>query len=363
MVMPRGRVLLLTSAIWFLIHIIIWIAVANLEATRYPFPADSVLKYWDAVHYNNIIIYGYSGNLWSFYPLYPFIVKALAAAVGLSGRPEIVGTIFSTLIFAVFCAMQARLATAADALSGIKPETIWGWLFFLFSPGSWVFHSHHTESLFLLLTFGALLASRHSRWKMAALLAGLSALTRNQGIILSIAVALEGALRQKQFQKRASVFAGSGLISLALYLCYPLYQYVKTGDPLAFLHTHSSWTVVNSFYGYIGTLWFANPWQGTSWYTILHHLFFFLMNGAAIGLLLKKEFPLAFYVFCSIWVPLYQGHLENSFRFGAVLFPALFLIGDYLKRLPRPIRYILLGAVVLLNLVYARKYALGEWAY
>jgi hypothetical protein len=236
-------------------------------------------------------------------------------------------------------------------------------LFFLFSPGSWVFHSHHTESLFLLLSFTAFLASRKGKWQMAALLAGLCALTRNQGVFVAIAVALDGALQRKDRRERLLIIGCGGLISALLFACYTAYQYLKVGDPVAFAHAHQAWNVVDSVYGYFGTLWFANSWQGTTWATILHHLFFILLNGAVIGLLWKREFALALYIFLSEWVQLSQGHLENAFRFGAVLFPALFFVGDMAGRLPQLVRWALLIGFLVLNLMYAQKYALGEWAY
>jgi hypothetical protein len=51
------------------------------------------------------------------------------------------------------------------------------------------------------------------------------------------------------------------------------------------------------------------------------------------------------------------------FRFGMVLFPALFLIGDQVRRLPRPLMWIIFGALIWFNLFYTRQYALGGWAY
>lgn len=364
--MPRPRKLLLACALWLLIHSIIWTLVANFEPSRHPFNMPSMFMYWDSFHYSAITLHGYFTKvLWAFYPLYPLCVRGFSLATGLSERPEIAGLIFSTLAFAAFCIMQARLAASPDALCGLKPQTIWGWLFFLFSPASWVFHSHHTEALFLLLSFGALLASRKGRWKTAALLAGLCALTKNQGAVLAIAVAIDGAWQRQSTRQRILIFMGSGLISFLLFICFPLYQYLATGDALAFVHAQASWGVVDSLYGFFGTLWLANPWQqGADWFTALHHLFFFLLTAAALGLLIrKKEVPIAFYIIVSLWMPLYLGHLQNAFRYGAVLFPALFFLGDSLKRLPRPVRWVLMAALVGLNLVCARKYALGEWAY
>lgn len=368
--MLRPRLLLLAAAIGLAVHGLIWWWAFNFEPTVYPWPQDahSRFEYWDAWHYNAIIKNGYTGIRWAFYPLYPLLVKALAVVTGLRARPEIVGTIFSTLTFAVFCLVQARLAESPDKrLHPLRPETMWGWLFFLFSPAAWVFHSHHTESLFLILSFGAFLAARAGggggRWKTAAALAGLCALTRNQGMFVAVAVALDSALRQERLRQKLFVFCGSGVIALLFFALYPAYQYWKTGDALLFVHIQREWGVVLTFYNYIGTFWYVNPWQHADWKGYLHEAFFFVMNGTAIGLIVKREFPLALYVLLSLWAPLYSGHFQNTYRYGAVLFPALFLLGDSVRRAPLPVRCLLFGCFLYMNILYTYYYAVGHWAY
>jgi Gpi18-like mannosyltransferase len=249
-------------------------------------------------------------------------------------------------------------------LEWLVPKTSGGWILFLFTPASYIFHSHHTESLFLILSFIAFWVSRKGRWKTAALLAGLSALTRNQGIFVAIAVALDSGLQREGWREKFSVFSFSGIISSLLFICYPLYQYYRTGDALTFVRLQSSnWHMVTSFRQVIGTLWYANPWQSVNWRDNLHLLVFFLLCSAATYFLVKKEFPFALYILLSTAIILFMGELVNMFRFGSVLFPAWFLAGDKVMRLPRPICWGILIAVICLNLIYTRNYALGEWAY
>lgn len=361
--------MLAAAAVWLSVHAGLWLAVAALEPTRYPWPRDvhSLLEHWDAWHYGLISKQGYDGVRWAFYPLHPLAVGLLARLTGLGAHPEIVGAVFSTLCFAAFCLAQARLVKDGDAaLRPLVPATLWGWLFLLAWPASWVFHSNHTESLFLLLSFSAFVCSRRGGWKTAAILAGLCALTRNQGVFVAAAVALDGALRLKgDWKKRALVFAASGAASFALFALWPAYQYFATGEATKFLWAQSQFgPLVESAYQFVGTIWFVNHWQHPElWQTHLHHVAFLALNGAGVALLFRREWALAAYVFLSLWPPLYLGQLENAFRYGAVLFPAVFLLGDGARRLPAPARWPALAALVLLNLIYARYYALGEWAY
>lgn len=366
--MLRPRTLLVAALVWLSVHAGVWLVVAASEPTRYPWPQDvsSLLEHWDAWHYGLISTEGYAGVRWAFYPLYPLAVGLLARLSGLGAHPEIVGTVFSTLCFAAFCLSQARLVRDGDERArALAPATSWGWLFFLAWPASWVFHSHHTESLFLLLSFFALLCSRRGDWKAAALLAGLCALTRNQGVFVAVAVALDGALRRGDIKRGAPRFAASGALSFALFALWPAYQYYATGEATKFLWAQSQFgPLVKSAYQFVGTIWFVNSWQHPElWQTHLHHVAFLALNGAAVALLFKREWALAAYCFLSLWPPLYLGQLENAFRYGAVLFPAAFLLGDGLGRLPALFRWPALAALVLLNLIYTRYYALGEWAY
>jgi hypothetical protein len=363
--MTLSRRILLISAAWLALHIVVCVLVYNLEPSRHPFSGVPIFRFWDAAHYTSIILNGYSGSLWAFYPLYPLLVKIFAFLTGMQTRPEIAGMVFSTLIFAAFCLVQARLAGRTDEnFAWLVPKTTGGWILFLFSPTSYIFHSHHTESLFLFLSFAAFWTSRKGRWKTAALLAGLSALTRNQGIFVALAVALEGRLQRERWRERLSIFSLSGIISSLLFMCYPVYQYYRTGDALTFVRLHSSnWHLVASFRQVIGTLWYANPWQNVNWRDNLHLIVFFMLCSAAVCFLVKKEFPLALYIFFSTAIILLQGELVNMFRFGSVLFPAWFLVGDHVMRLPRPLCWAILIAVICLNLMHTRNYALGEWAY
>lgn len=367
--MLSQRTLLASAAAWLTVHAAVWAFVAAAEPTRYPWPQDvsSLLEHWDAWHYGLISTEGYTGVRWAYYPLYPLAVGLLARLTGATAHPEIVGTVFSTLCFAAFCVAQARLIREGDeAPRTLAPETLWGWLFLLAWPASWVFHSNHTESLFLLLSFLALLCSRRGRWKEAAALAGLCALTRNQGVFVAAAVALDSSLRLRgDFRRRALVFASSAAISAALFALWPAYQYRETGEWTKFLWAQTQFgPLAKSAYEFVGTIWFANSWQHPElWQTHLHHVAFLALNAAAVALLFRREWALALYCLLSLWSPLYLGQLENAFRYGAALFPAVFLLGDGLRRLPLPVRFLMLAALVLLNLIYARYYALGEWAY
>jgi hypothetical protein len=65
----------------------------------------------------------------------------------------------------------------------------------------------------------------------------------------------------------------------------------------------------------------------------------------------------------SVGVMLPQGDLGNAFRFGAVLFPALFAAGDWLASRPWWLRAPVVIGVLWLNHRVAHAFAIGNWAY
>ena len=355
-----ARLVVVSAAVLVTLHLVVWIG----EGVRSGVGLGGVLARWDAEYYDEIIAKGYSGRLYAFFPLYPIVAGALARVTGSTGAAHWAGALVSLGCFAGFVALLARALRAGESWRGVLPETNTGWLFFLLTPSSYVFHYHGTEAMFLLWSFAAVLAAYRDRWLLAALLAGLSALTRTQGVFVGIAIALEAALRVPAWPERLKRLAVSGAISGGLFLIYPIWLHQATGDALAFQHAHVYWRQAEGLYGALATLWFGNPWQDHGIFSILHHVFFFVLMGGAVALVVWKPraLPLAFYVVASTAVVTFQGELANMYRFGAVIFPALFVVGDAIDRWPRWTRVGLLGAMLAFNLLWTWKYAAGYWA-
>lgn len=115
----------------------------------------------------------------AFWPLYPELIRVLGYVVG---SDVIAGVAISLVSFAGALVLLHRLAElelgqkAADA-------TV---LLLAFAPLSFFFSAVYTESLFLLLSVGAIYAARRERWLLACALAGLATLTRTTGFALFV---------------------------------------------------------------------------------------------------------------------------------------------------------------------------------
>ncbi|MFJ9415877.1 hypothetical protein ACIRPT_17110 [Streptomyces sp. NPDC101227] len=152
---------------------------------------------WDSRWYLGIADHGYDRvlrpgafdvNNLAFFPLYPVIVKAVAAVT--PGSRASIG-----LIVAVVCSLIAAwgIFAVGDRLHGRRAGTVlavlWG-----ATPVALVQWMGYTESLFTALAAWSLYAVLTGRWLWAAALCLLAGLTRPTGLALAAAVSLPALL-------------------------------------------------------------------------------------------------------------------------------------------------------------------------
>lgn len=327
-------------------------------------PLLEMLDQWDAAYYSAIALEGYHWPLWAFLPLYPGGVAGVRQGLGGTLPPQVVGCLVSTLCLLAFVAWNTRAARRGALPGALTPRTTWGWFLLLYGPASYALHSHHTEGLFLLLSFAALAFAARGALLPAALAVGLAVWTRNQGVFVALTAALLLATRESTWRARLLRFGALGGLALGAYGGLLAFERASSGNPLAFLAAQREWNHVDSVWGAVRGLWFGNPWhKGFSPWLFLRHVFGALWLGAAVALLRRPLWPLGVYALLSLLVMLPQGDLGNAFRFGSVLFPALFLAGDWLAARPVWLRWIVAVLLVWLNHKVTHAYAIGTWAY
>jgi len=202
-------------------------------------PILASLASWDGWFYLGIAHTGYhaapvagSYHDYAFQPLYPAIVALLSAPW--PGAADLIAVIISNVAFAIALVLLyhlgrpmlgSRLSASAAALLAVFPFAA-------------VFAMAYPESLFLALSVGAFLAGERDRRGVAGVLLALAALTRLQGPLLVIPMAVL-FLRRDQWRPRASL-AWLLLAPLAA-VGFGAYVSALTGDPSAYARAFTAW--------------------------------------------------------------------------------------------------------------------------
>jgi hypothetical protein len=340
---------------------------------------------WDSVWYLAIAQSGYAHNppKTAFFPLYPLLVKALGFAV----RSQILaGILISLGCFAAALVLLHRLVSRELGERGADLTVV----LLAYSPMAYFFSALYTESLFLLLSVGCLMAARQQRWWLAGLLGGLAAASRNSGVMLVVPVVLmylygprEGAAAARRRGLRPR-YRPSWSLAWALLIpaglgAYLLYLAITTGDGTAPFHVQQVW--FRHFAGPFGGVWKGTvaAWDGLR--QLVHGppppvffraaggdaltvagqnlmLFAFLLGGgvACVGALLRLPIAYGAYAVASLAMPLSYPvtpqPLASLPRYEVVLFPLFMWAAQVLAR-RRPVDTTPATLAVLLGLFTA----------
>ncbi|NMO21915.1 hypothetical protein HPC49_40400 [Pyxidicoccus fallax] len=338
-------------------HLTVWRWIAFRRHQTF----GHILSYWDSAYYTAIARDGYSGVLFAFYPAYPLTVGFLGKLLGVT-EFQWVGAVFSTVMFAGFLFWCFRASRSGEVPDGLTPKSRLGWLFVLLWPVSYIFHSHHTEALFLLLSFLAFFFSGTRRPVWGGIFAALCALTRNQGVLVVGAAALLAAWVETTPARRVRALLIAGVLGALGVVGFLTFQSVVAGSPFAFVKAQQNWTHVESVGQVLKAFVFANPWQSTDPYNVLWYISWWVLLIGAV-LLARRQPALGVYALLCLLMQLYQGEFVNTFRFAAPVFPLLFFLGDGCAKRPRWFQFAVVMGLFVLNVATVRHYGLGEWAY
>jgi hypothetical protein len=320
---------------------------------------------WDAWHYSRIAVSGYPSDDPSraaFFPLFPTLMRLLGELVG---RTDRVGMFAAGVVVANLCLLLATMVLIAlvrlDLEEDDAARAAWYLLAF---PTSLFLSAGYSESLYLLLTVGSLLACRRGNWLTAGVLGGLAALSRPVGIVIVIPLGVEALLAWRANRDGLGRSSWRPLVGIALpglfLLGWMAYLGSQLGDPLAFLHAQDRWdrdvgppwdTVIAFFDGRMTLA------TGFHSLTDLAFTIVGLVGAVLAWRWLRPSYAL--YFAAMLLVPLMTGSLVSMPRFVLVMFP-MYLVLAILGRRPG-VHETLLVVGMGLGGVYMALYAQWYW--
>ena len=171
----------------------------------------------------------------AFFPLYPLLLAG--GSWLLDGQIELAGVLISNiaLLGALFLLYQL---VQLDFPRAVARRTL---LYLALFPTAYYLGAVYSESLFLLVSVGAVYAARRDRWWIAGLLGFLAALTRSQGILLLVPLAILFVRQQGWHPRKWRANPISMALVPAGLMVYMAYLRRLWNDPLVMLSAQKGW--------------------------------------------------------------------------------------------------------------------------
>lgn len=273
---------------------------------------------------------------WAFFPLYPLLVRTVAA-LGLATVKA--GLVVSTLSCVGFAVAFTRYVQTTRPGSRLGP-----WLLLLAVwPLGFYDQINYSEGLYACLAIIAMLASQRGQLMPAAVATALLSATRLTGVLLSLWVAGRAVLEAMRELSSNSAprlsFAAKYLLPIAVaplgLFAFAAYLGWRTGDPLAFSHVQVAWgrdvgnPIVRLWHGLLKwDLHYLASWR-TRQSETLDAILALSGLAAAFFLAMRRRFLEAYFCGASVLLPLCAGGHSMPRYIGAN--PAFLLaVGDLL---------------------------------
>jgi len=315
---------------------------------------------FDGAHYLLIAANGYTDNA-GFFPLYPLFIFFLTSIISPSAaiypfHPiQYLAVLFvSNLIFLLTLLMLYKLVSL-DYQDSFPLLVI---IFILIFPTSFFFASIYSESLFLLLSLLSFYFARTNKWFLASLCGGLLTATRLVGIAIIPALIYEFVKKEQSLFKLKSLYL---FLSLSGILSYMLFNFLKWGDALYFIHAQGGFHnersvdsivfIPQTVFRYINILTTISPSIFEWWIAFLEISVFFFVS-IMLFVAWKKKIRISYILFAFIClvIPASTGTFTGLPRYALVLFP-IFIALAMIKNKLFKIVYSIVGFSLLMILL------------
>lgn len=297
---------------------------------------------------------GSIGN-YSYFPLFPILVKLFAYLFGFGWSAFIVSNVLS--IVAVYL---LYIILKDDFNSLIAKRSV---IYFLLFPVAYFFTMMYTESLFFVLILLMFYYARRDNWLLVGIFGMLASMTRMFGLLFAIPM-LYIYLNNRKFKSIDLKVLWLGLIPLGLLMFFG-YFYFTTGDFFIAFKTFAQPEYafkaqipgLSFIYGFLDIFKITNP-------EIIFYLAFNLFLGLFFTFVsfyaykIKKEY----FYFMVPYLFLAIGHttLSANVRYYWLMFPAYVFLAGIKGRNFRRLMYVLLGASLLLMVLFTIRHVNTE---
>lgn len=296
---------------------------------------------WDSGWYWDIASRGYyfrpdGQSSIAFFPLYPMLMRAVAAPFGGgAGATWIAGIVVSMVAYLLALIALHRFTERVFGSREIARRTV---LYIAVFPWSLFLARVYAESVFLLTSVLAISRAYDGRWRQAGLWGALATLTRPNGILIGLPLALLALRDRPRLRELTPRWLALAPIPVAL-AGYCAYVYSLMGDPLGWMAAQAHWgyslghppwqqllrlmsgLIEHGPYGYLFT-------SAIVPYELLHGVPALVLLALTPLIFRRLGVAMGAYVLASLLVPLSSNTLEGLGRYASVLFPAFMLVGS-----------------------------------
>lgn len=362
-----GWVLLMFAVSRFIVVTLIWLSRHIIERGPHVFVSGQMehggtlldlMTQWDGIWYRMLAKQGYGPPtpeiIAAFFPVYPLLVSGVAFIVrDLQVASLIVSNgclLAAALLFIRLLRLDYDEAVCRRAIT-----------FLMFNPVSFFLSAAYTESTFLLLSIGALLAARQGKWLVAGMCGGCLTATRAPGLVIAAPLLAEYALQWRARGAQLREFFRPHLLWLALIptglALYMYYFYIQRGNFFTPMHAQArGWGKALAF-----------PWQTFIWpksFPPSHVPLYQAIVGAAIiltaaGFFLKLRATYLAYAVAALLFYLSWGSMEGLPRYVSILFPIhiiLAVLSSRWKWLYEPLLAFSIALLGLCTVLFANAY-------
>ncbi len=326
-----------------IIQIVVWWGDIRFDDAGYPYPTAvpgtkflAAWAKWDSVYYYEIMNNGYNEHILEFFPLFPYISKAVNWIIG---NHQLIATTFVVNFFALASCLMlydlAKLENNNDEKFAQRAV-----FFMLIFPSAFFLVAHYTESLFLFLLITSFYCIRKKAYFKSGIFGMFASATRATGILAFPALIVDqmgdtwSEIKQKIVKRKIEWKKILPLCLVPLgFIAFLLLAQVQFNNPFKMFEAQKAFgrkveiNLLKPVHKELKNIFNLNLFYDEIPTNAFNYVLFWSLFLIAVILLFKYSRPsYAVLGFLFFAVPAFSGTLISMNRFLLTLFPIYFLL-------------------------------------